>query len=328
MQEVVEEAACAVLQARACKLHAAGREDIDVRCLGNGRPFALEVIGVKRQVTPNCMAEIMGLVNTKQGLNRLGDVQLLCLEAATKSTWSTMQKVAEEKDKHYTCVVYTSLPVGRDQLSYLENYCATEHQCSIVDEECNDKAKNGRVANSSSGMRMAIVQPTPLRVLHRRPLLNRKRFISEVKCCYLTPHHFLLSLRTTAGTYVKEWVHGDLGRTRPSVKSILFSQQRATGMDVALGKPESVTGVLDITQLDVTWLYDSFSGGGDPPNKAQWEQRNWALNAFSAGALPHASSQHPSSPDEDDQDGEREGKGLERLSWGALAKMRKVSLRR
>ena len=32
-------------QARECKFHSAGREDIDVRMLGDGRPFALELIG-------------------------------------------------------------------------------------------------------------------------------------------------------------------------------------------------------------------------------------------------------------------------------------------
>ena len=108
VQEVIEEAACIVLNAQACKLHAAGREDIDVRCLGNGRPFALEVIGVKRKVTAQSLTEIMALVNSKKGLNCHGDVQLLCLEETKKATWSSMQKVAEEKDKHYTCVVYSS----------------------------------------------------------------------------------------------------------------------------------------------------------------------------------------------------------------------------
>lgn len=45
-------------------------------------------------------------------------------------------------------------------------------------------------------------------------------------------------LLASAGTYIKEFVHGDLGRTVPSVGSLLESEA-------------------DILQLDVTNVYDS-----------------------------------------------------------------------
>ena len=40
----------------------------------------------------------------------------------------------------------------------------------------------------------------------------------SVRCCYTA---YLLHLRTAAGTYVKEFVHGDLGRTRPCLADIM-----------------------------------------------------------------------------------------------------------
>ena len=166
IQEILEEATCTVLKARACKLHAAGREDIDVRCLGNGRPFALEVLGVHKQVTSAALGDIMALINTCQGLNKAGDVQLLSLEGATKSTWSSMQKVAEEKDKHYCCVVYSSNAIERRHLDMLEMYCKKEHQeqCRGDDGEdhspSSSSSSSSRSSSSSSGTRMAI-QPTP-----------------------------------------------------------------------------------------------------------------------------------------------------------------------
>ena len=43
---------------------------------------------------------------------------------------------------------------------------------------------------------------------------------------------------SSAGTYIKELVHGDLGRTVPSVGTILNKE-------------------VDILQLDVTQVYDS-----------------------------------------------------------------------
>ena len=49
----------------------------------------------------------------------------------------------------------------------------------------------------------------------------------------------LLHILASAGTYIKEFVHGDLGRTLPNVGTIL-------GCDD-----------VDILQLDVTMVYDS-----------------------------------------------------------------------
>lgn len=90
---------------------------------------------------------------------------------------------------------------------------------------------------------ISVQQKTPLRVLHRRSLLNRSRRVYRLKTLYLNEHYFVLSLNTSAGTYVKEFVHGDFGRTVPNVSSILGTRA-------------------DILQLDVTWLFDSFRGGG------------------------------------------------------------------
>ena len=44
IEEIVGEAVRIALRAKECRMHPCGREDIDVRVLGNGRPFALEVI--------------------------------------------------------------------------------------------------------------------------------------------------------------------------------------------------------------------------------------------------------------------------------------------
>ena len=94
--------------------------------------------------------------------------------------------------------------------------------------------------------------------------------------------------------------------------------------------------MLDITQLDVTWLYDSFPGGGTPPEeRSDWEQRNWALNSFSPLALPHASaassSSSSSSSSSQNQEEMQGGSGCtwvwERLGWEALAEARRVDMR-
>ena len=122
---------------------------------------------------------------------------------------------------------------------------------------------------------LIIAQKTPLRVLHRRSLLTRTREISDVQCALLGPHHFLMRLQTSAGAYVKEWVHGDLGRTTPSVSSMLQTQA-------------------DILQLDVSWLFDDFEGGG---------------------AIP------PSEQRDDEYRHEMQSKGLNHCSWKEISSM-------
>jgi len=82
---------------------------------------------------------------------------------------------------------------------------------------------------------LEIEQQTPVRVLHRRAQLVRPRSIYSCAAEYVNPHFFLLDVTTQAGTYVKEFVHGDRGRTQPSVGSILGCEA-------------------DILQLDVTGL--------------------------------------------------------------------------
>lgn len=71
---------------------------------------------------------------------------------------------------------------------------------------------------------LTIDQKTPVRVLHRRTLMTRPKIIHAAKCEVLNKHYMLLRLTTSAGTYVKEFVHGDRGRTQPNVSSILVSK--------------------------------------------------------------------------------------------------------
>ena len=44
VEEVISEAVCAVLEARECKFHGCGREDIDVRCLGLFFLFLIDIL--------------------------------------------------------------------------------------------------------------------------------------------------------------------------------------------------------------------------------------------------------------------------------------------
>lgn len=51
--------------------------------------------------------------------------------------------------------------------------------------------------------------------------MTRQRSISGLSAVLIDPYHFRLRLTTQAGTYVKEFVHGDFGRTKPNLTIIL-----------------------------------------------------------------------------------------------------------
>lgn len=117
--------------------------------------------------------------------------------------------------------------------------------------------------NIPSGV--TINQMTPLRVLHRRPLLVRPRQVYSVKAyvdkgnnpnqsilllsriytsasnSYLTDNHkaVILDIVTQAGTYIKELVHGEFGRTEPSISSII-----GQAIDIV---------ALDVNGIDLDW---------------------------------------------------------------------------
>ena len=46
------------------------------------------------------------------------------------------------------------------------------------------------------------------------------------------PHSFTITICAEAGTYIKEFVNGDLGRTTPSVREILGCETHCEQLDV------------------------------------------------------------------------------------------------
>jgi len=71
-----------------------------------------------------------------------------------------------------------------------------------------------------------------VRVLHRRSLATRPKLIHGMKTELINPNFFVLELRTQAGTYIKEFIHSDLGRTQPSLGSLLQCEADILQLDV------------------------------------------------------------------------------------------------
>ncbi|MDD5317680.1 MAG: tRNA pseudouridine(54/55) synthase Pus10 [Candidatus ainarchaeum sp.] len=177
------------------KMHAAGREDVDARMLGAGRPFVLEIVGPKRRRLDlgKAAAEANRAAEGKASFSRLSPAAGKDVEAVK----------AAQPDKTYR----------------LEVSCPKRISDSLLKRLQQLKGKT-------------ISQATPQRVLHRRPDLVRKRKVRSVSVKRMSPKSFLLTVRAQSGTYVKELVTGDSGRTRPSVSSLLGCACAPKNLDV------------------------------------------------------------------------------------------------
>jgi tRNA pseudouridine synthase 10 len=190
------------------KFHSGGREDIDVRMLGSGRPFVVEMIHPRKRisVTDEDLLKLAEQVN-----NQGSEVSIRELFFTDKTCFEDLTKSADTKVKAYAAIVQTDHPITPDKIQKVD--------------ELRD---------------IEVDQMTPLRVLHRRTLMSRDKVIFR---CVLKPINeftavcFMLS---SAGTYIKEFVHGDLNRTKPNLGMLLDCK-------------------CDIMQLDVIELYEELN---------------------------------------------------------------------
>ena len=178
-------------------LHASGREDVDARMLGTGRPFVMEVKKPKRR--------FIDLQRLTEQVNELanGKVEVLNLRSASKDDVKRLKR-GEGSSKIYKVFI----DFDRD----------------VSDEELD--------AVSETLTKASIRQQTPLRVLHRRADLVREKYIYEAHIKRLAPNRAEMKIRCQGGLYIKELVSGDEGRTVPSVASIINAEAKPLELDV------------------------------------------------------------------------------------------------
>src|SRR5438034_9778150 len=77
-----------------------------------------------------------------------------------------------------------------------------------------------------------IAQRTPERVVHRRADTTRHRRILAAEVVRVDGDRAEIRVTAEAGTYIKEWVHGDRGRTSPSLAERLGVACEVIELDV------------------------------------------------------------------------------------------------
>ena len=300
VQDLIGNPLIEVFDAPEHSFHGMGREDIDVRCMGRGRPFVIEMKEPKIRDFDYQYA--MQLINEKAG----GSIEVTDLRASNRSevvrikdtpaekSYTIRFRVEQMKESEYS-VLTAPLDLTKDSNKKskkkrhrrgdkrkdnskpLPTEIITEEQGHSKEELSkmkkgeleaicteNNLKKTGKkselieriLAMPAPGSALfelpsdetiistilslhgvKLYQRTPDRVAHRRADLIRRRDVIDVNKPIVEimedgTKEVEFTLRCESGTYVKETVHGDSGRTQPSVASLLKAKCEVLWLDV------------------------------------------------------------------------------------------------
>ncbi len=179
------------------KFHGAGREDVDVRMLGDGRPFVMELVDPRDHQVD--LAEIEATINSRNE-GRL-----------------------EVRGLHWT---------QKGRVRFLKEGTFAKEYCARVEV---DRRPDEATVAALIGRRYEVAQQTPSRVAHRRADKVRERWIEVLDVQLDADEELLLdvTIRTQAGTYVKEAISGEGGMSKPSIAELLeVDSAKCVSLDV------------------------------------------------------------------------------------------------
>ncbi len=197
VEELIAKEVMEITMGKGHSFHGMGREDIDAKMLGNGRPFIIEIkTPIKRNID---------YTSIQKRINRSAEGKVEVMELRSSDRREVVAIKSVRCQKTYSVLVELGKKVNKEKLN------------EVV------KAFKGK----------EIAQQTPLRVVHRRADKRRKRRILDIKA-ELTEmeNEAELIITAEAGTYIKEFVHGDEGRTRPSLAEGLGMKCEVKRLDV------------------------------------------------------------------------------------------------
>jgi len=302
VQDLIGNPMLDIFEGKEHAFHGMGREDIDVRCLGRGRPFVLEIKEPKRRsfnaekladiinqsaegsvevssIRPSNRSEVVRIKDTpaeksytiRFTLEPMNEAEYAVLTAPVDMTNEDVQERSTkrrrqrrgDKNADRTKPLEASIDVPPSGPSEAE-LRAMKKDDLVALCQSNGLAKTGKkdelverlltalppapevfdlpddehilkVVEALNGLKLA--QRTPERVSHRRADLIRKRTVFEAHSAFIEVNddgerEIEFTLRCESGTYVKETVHGDSGRTQPSVAALIKAKCNVLWLDV------------------------------------------------------------------------------------------------
>ncbi len=198
VEELIGRPVITAFGAKTVTLHGAGREDIDARMVGTGRPFILEV--VEPRIRTVDLATLQETINQSAGER----VSVALKHWCDRADVETLKSSKAHKKYRILVEVEGALPAGE-------------------------------LANALKTLKgVTIQQRTPIRVAHRRADKIRERNVLDIELVGEENGKFLVEVLGEAGLYIKELISGDQGRTHPSLAEILDRPAHVITLDVVL----------------------------------------------------------------------------------------------
>lgn len=195
VEELVSPKAVEFARGNESKFHGAGREDIDVKMLGNGRPFVLEI-------KEPCVRKLdLKLLEDEINAFADGKVEIRDLKFVGRKRKGTIKCSSTETYKVYKAIVELDDEIDEKKLAALKSLDV-------------------------------INQRTPVRVSHRRADKIRTRNVKKIDVKLIDPTIFEMIVECEGGLYIKELISGDKGRSKPSVSEVLGINALCVQLDV------------------------------------------------------------------------------------------------
>ncbi len=195
VEELLSQTALKYSKGYEAKFHGAGREDIDVRMLGDGRPFVLEI------KEPRIRKLDLEKIEREANEAALGKTAYHNLKYTVRKRKAEIKTSSPDTYKVYRALVECEDEIREEDLNKLQSL-------------------------------HTIQQRTPIRVSHRRADKIREKEVKELSCKYINPHSFEMIIKTEGGLYIKELISSDEGRSKPSVSEVLGTQAICAELDV------------------------------------------------------------------------------------------------
>lgn len=176
--------------------HGCGREDIDALMLGSGRPFVLEIKNPKKRTID------LAILTSEINSHTKDRVEISNLRFSDRKEIARIKNA--EFQKTYYIVIEGEKPIKKEKLK--------------------------EVAQILQGK--TIKQLTPTRVAHRRANKIRERKIYNCELESVEGSIARLTIETQSGTYIKELVSGDSGRTTPNISEMIGIPCKVKELDV------------------------------------------------------------------------------------------------
>ena len=195
VDELIKPAVIEAALAEDTTFHGAGREDIDARMLGTGRPFIVEAVRPKRRT--------IDLYKLREEIIRqaAGKVEVGELEMVSGDLVEKIKEAAYEKT--YQALVSLGSEVTEEKLKLV-----LKELVGLID------------------------QRTPTRVSHRRADKFRARNVYSADLTEVSGRSVRITIRGDSGLYIKELISGDGGRTKPSLAESLGVDAVVEELDV------------------------------------------------------------------------------------------------